>query len=399
MMTSSSVCRFTSEKMSLDSLYFDNNSTTRIDPRVAAAMNEVLLEGHVNPASQHLLGQRSRRRLENARQGCLQTLDADTRSFPADELIFTSGGTEANNLVVLGSARRNHQLIVSAIEHPSVMLAAEHAAAVVGAKLSIVSTSFSGVWRLDHLENLLQAGPTSLVSLMLVNNETGVIQPVAEAVELCRQFGVLIHTDAVQAVGKIPVSFRALGVDFMTFTPHKFHGPRGIGGLVVRAGIKVPPLMHGGFQQSGYRPGTEDVVLAVACERAIELAVTELPESNQRWLHLRELFLAELKDVLRNDFVEHGAAEERVPQTLNLSFPGVDRQALLIAADVAGIALSTGSACSSGSSEPSPVLLAMGLEKGLVESSIRVSFGRDSTEAEIRRGSRQIGELVAVLRA
>lgn len=388
-----------SEKMPSNSLYFDNNSTTRIDPRVASMLSEVLLEGHVNPASQHLLGQRSRRRLEDARTGCLRRLDADIRSFPADELIFTSGGTEANNLVILGSARRNQQLIVSAIEHPSVMLAAEHAAAVTGAKLSIVSATSSGVWRLDHLEELLREGPTSLVSLMLVNNETGVIQPVAEAAEICRQFGVLIHTDAVQGVGKIPVSFRELGVDYLTFAPHKFHGPRGIGGLVVRAGTKVPPLMHGGFQQSGFRPGTEDVVLAVACEHALDLAICELADSTLRWRHFRDLFLSELRDVLGDGFTENGASALCVPQTLNLSFPGVDRQALLIAADVAGMAVSTGSACSSGSSEPSPVLLAMGLELGLVESSIRISFGRDTTEEEIRRGSRQIGELVGVLRA
>lgn len=384
--------------MSAELIYLDNNSTTRIDPRVAQCLALALGEQHVNPASQHQLGQRSRRSLEEARLGCLQLLDADWKSFPADQLIFTSGGTEANNQVILGYARPRQQLIVSAIEHPSVMLAAQHAAATIDANLLFLPVTSDGVIRLDVLSDYLRRAPTSLVSVMLVNNETGVIQPVREAAQLCRQHGVLIHTDAVQALGKIPVSFRGLDVDFLTFTPHKFHGPRGIGGLVIRSGSNLPSLLYGGFQQASLRPGTEDVALTVACRYALELALAELPVWGARWLDYRALFLSVLSSRCRGPFVVHGAAAERVPQTINVSFPGVERQALLIAADVAGIAVSTGSACSSGSSEPSPVLLGMGLATELVESSIRVSFGRDTTEDDVRIGAEKLAELSDLLR-
>jgi cysteine desulfurase len=380
-------------------IYFDHNSTTPIDREVAERIYQVFQQQFANPASQHQTGQVARRALDNYRTGCLKLLDADTRSFPADQLIFTSGGTEANNLAILGHARKNQQLIISAIEHPSIRLAAEHAAQVLGAQLQIISVDSAGQCRLEHLQELLDMGPTSLVSLMLVNNETGVVQPVADAAKLCRARGVRIHCDAVQAIGKLPVSFRELGVDLLSFTPHKFNGPRGIGGLVVRPGADPAPILFGGFQQRGLRPGTEDVALAAGCHLAVEKARSSQPENFNRMIEVRDLFLNNLRTSMRGSFVENGSGATRSPHTLNLSFPGVERQTLLIAADVAGLAISTGSACSSGSSEPSPVLLAMGLETDLVESSIRVSFGRDTMPAEAVRGANLLAQIVNSLRA
>ena len=278
-------------------------------------------------------------------------------------------------------------------------LAAEHAAQVLGVKLQILSVDSAGQCRLVHLQELLDQGPTSLVSLMLVNNETGVIQPVVDAAKICRARGVRIHCDAVQAIGKLPVSFCELGVDLLSFTPHKFHGPRGIGGLVIRSGADPAPLLFGGFQQRGLRPGTEDVALAAGCQLAMEMAVLSQPDNFTRLVEVRDIFLNNLRTLMRGSFVVNGSSALRSPHTLNLSFPGVERQTLLIAADVAGLAISTGSACSSGSSEPSPVLLAMGLETELVESSIRVSFGRDTTPDEAVRGAELLAQIVNELRA
>ncbi len=379
-------------------IYFDHNSTTPLDPEVAKRIYQVLQQQFANPASQHQTGQTARRALENARTGCLKIVDADTRSFPADQLIFTSGGTEANNLAILGHARQNQQLIVAAIEHPSVRLAAEHAAQILGAKLQTISVNSAGFCNLAHLQELLDQGPTTLVSMMLVNNETGVIQPVAEAAKICRERGVRMHCDAVQAIGKLPVSFRALGVDLLSFAPHKFNGPRGIGGLIIRPGVELAPILFGGFQQRGLRPGTEDVALAEGCHLAMEKAVSSQAENFIKFGEVRDLFLDNLRTSLRGEFVENGLGAIRSPHTLNLSFRGVERQTLLIAADVAGLAISTGSACSSGSSEPSPVLLAMGLEPSLVESSVRISFGQDTTPLEAIRGAALLAQIVNELR-
>ena len=207
-----------------------------------------------------------------------------------------------------------------------------------------------------------------------------------------------LHTDAVQAVGKIPVSFVDLGVTALTFTAHKFHGPRGIGGLAVRHDTPLNPILFGGFQQQGLRPGTEDVVLAVGFQCALELAAKQLNERAARFLLLRNLMLATLEENSTGPVVVNGAGVERVAHTLNISFPGLDRQAMLIAADFAGIAISTGSACASGSSEPSPVLVAMGLPAAVIEGSIRISFGAPTTEAEVVAAAVRISQIASDLR-
>ncbi len=382
----------------MNSIYLDHNSTTPLDPRVADAIRAAGLEFGGNPASQHRTGQSARRRLEQARTHIVEMLGGVTWGVDPDRLIFTSGGTEANNLAILGLLDREQPgLVISAIEHPSLVGAAQ-AARQLGFSVEFAPVDRQGLVRVDALEALLTQRPTGLVSVMTANNETGVVQPIAAIAALCHRYGALCHTDAVQAVGKIAVSFHELGVDAMTFTPHKFHGPRSIGGLLLKGTTNIRPVLHGGFQQGGLRPGTEDVGLAVGCELALELCLRDLDSRGAHLAQLRELFVSILSQKLGNQFVVHGAAAPRVPHTLNVSFPGVERQALLLAADSVGIAVSTGSACASGSSEPSPVLLAMGLEAELVASALRISFGIMNTPTEVQSAAEQIAEMVAVFR-
>jgi cysteine desulfurase len=235
------------------------------------------------------------------------------------------------------------------------------------------------------------------VSAQLANNETGVIQPVAEIAALCHERSMAMHTDAVQAVGKIPVHFRELGVDAMTVAPHKFHGPLGIGGLVLRHGIKIQPRLFGGFQQGGLRPGTENVALAIGFHEALKLAVAELDQRAERMASLRDELERSLREELP-EMVVIGEDAPRLPNTSCIAFPGLDRQQLVMALDLAGVACSTGSACASGSSEPSRTLVAMGLSKEVVEGAIRLSLGAFTTAEEVAEAARRIIKTVKELR-
>ena len=394
---------------SVSTIYLDHNSTTPIDPAVADAMRECHAIGYLNPASQHRAGQLARQVLEKTRASVLKILGANVSGMATDQLILTSGGTESNNLALVGlalsardrlqsmSLERNQepwQILVSAIEHPSIIGAAEHLVRL-GFVVRKIPIDQAGVCRLDEFEKLIEQ-PTLLVSLMLANNETGVLQPVSAVAARCRARKILIHTDAVQAVGKIPVDFTALGVDALTLTAHKFNGPRGIGGLLIRHGVSIEPQLFGGFQQMAIRPGTEDVALAVGLLTALELDAKH-PDRLDQVRKLRDDLQTELTTTI-SGCVAIGAESPRVPTTLNVAFPGVDRQSFLLAADLQGLAISTGSACASGSSELSPVLLAMGLPKNLIESSIRISLGVSNTPAEIAAAGRRIFNLVNHLR-
>ncbi len=383
---------------SMKPIYLDHNSTTPLDPLVQETLAAAYAEGYLNPASQHQPGQRARRVLEENRRRIAELLGARTGGMQADRLVFTSGGTESNNWVLRGLAGRDRtrQLLVSAIEHPSIQGPAEYLRQL-GFPVQTIPVDTNGMIRLDSVEQLLDK-PTSLVSVMWANNETGVIQPLDELITLCHARGVPVHTDAVQAVGKIPVNFSAVGVDALTFTPHKFHGPRGIGGLLLRAELTVEPLLYGGFQQAGLRPGTEDVALTAGCRKALEIALTNLPEQAISITQKRDQFLDRLRSELGGLVTVNGEMAPRLPNTLNVAFPGVDRQALLLAADFAGLAISTGSACASGSSEPSPILLAMNLPPEVVESSIRISFGRDTSDGDLEEAASRLGRLVKDLK-
>jgi len=389
-------------------IYLDHNATTPLLPEVAEAMRACWSEPLLNPASQHEFGRRARRVLEDARDRIGELLGAKTTGTDVDHVIFTSGGTESNNLAIRGLLQRRvgtaHQnsaplkllvgdayptahLIISAAEHPSItaLVTELHRQ---GHALDHLPVSPNGVIQVDQLENLLQPN-TALVAAMLGQNETGVLQPVAELAAIAAKQGVPLHTDAAQVVGKLPVDFRALGVATMTVAAHKFHGPVGIGALLIRHDIQLQPQLFGGFQQAGLRPGTEPIPLAVGMCRALELWHAEQQDRIARMRDLRDRFE---RAILAGwpSAQTIGAHTDRLPHTSNIAFIGLDRQALFMALDQAGVACSTGSACASGSSETSPVLIAMGCAEAVSSSALRFSLGITTTAADIDEAARRI---------
>jgi len=418
-------------------IYLDHNATTPIHPEVVEAMARCWREGYANPASQHQPGQQARRVVEDAREEIAEIFGAKGSGPRADRLIFTSGGTEANNLAVLGIARGNGwggretapqprrettpqphqetgqqprqeaapqpgkdgpgQVIVSAVEHASVLEPAQHLMEQ-GWRVDTLGVTDQGVARVDLLPGLL--GPeTRLVSVMLGNHETGVLQPVAELARICNGAGVPMHSDAVQVAGKLPIRFRELGVAALSVAAHKFRGPLGIGALLVRDGMPLEPLHFGGQQQWALRPGTECVALVVGMVTALRLWHRDHETHLRVLAALRDRFEAGLRAGFP-DLVVNSAGAGRLPQTSNVAFPRLDSQQLLLALDsVMGIACSVGSACSSGSSELSPTLLAMRLPKEVVASSLRFSLGGTTTEAEIDEAVRRIVRVVNELRS
>ncbi len=391
----------------MEVINLDHNATTMVRPEVIEAMAEYMRLGYGNPASAHQLGARARRELEESRESIAELLGASLTSFPPDRVIFTSGGTEANNLAILGisqamakTARTGrpsypHHIVISAMEHSSVLAPAEHLLDL-GWRLDTVGASPNGLLRVDQLQSFLTP-ETRLVSVMLANHETGVIQPVTVVAELCRDRGIPVHTDAIQAVGKIPVHFRRLGVSAMSVAAHKFHGPPGIGALICRGDVPLAPIVFGGHQQEGYRPGTEPVALVVGMRKALELWHQEAAMQLEKLVTLRQRFEAQLKQALP-DIVIHGEDAPRLPHTSSIAFPGMEAQMLFMALDTAGVACSIGSACASGAAEASPTLRAMGVPKELVNSSLRFSLGMTNTESQIDEAVRRIVAAVERLR-
>jgi cysteine desulfurase len=346
--------------------YLDYNATAPVRPVVIEAIAAAL--GSVgNPSSAHDFGRAARRAMEQARASVAALVAAR-----ADAVLFTSGGTEANNQVLAGV---QGSCLVSAVEHASVLEAAPAAG-----RLPV--DAFGRV-DLEQLEHSLTATQPALVSVMFANNETGVVQPVAEVAGLARRHGALVHCDAVQAAGKIGVDLYALGVDFLTLSAHKLGGPQGIGALVLGDGIEPRALLRGGGQERRWRPGTENLPGIVGFGRACELALEDR-DFAARIRKLRDRLEAEIRAVAPGAPI-YGAGAERLPNTSCISMPGVSNQTQLIALDLEGIAISTGSACSSGKVGPSHVLAAMGIEPAEAASAIRVSLGWASTDADIDR--------------
>jgi cysteine desulfurase len=361
-------------------VYLDHNATTPLHPNVLAAMLPFLGERFGNPSSGHAWGREARQALEASRQevaGALGVADKDC-------IVFTGGGTEANNLALTGvvTARtdRPRHLIISAVEHPAVLHTADHLERQ-GCAVTRLSVDREGVLDPDDVRRAIRPD-TVLVSLMHANNETGVLFPIAEVAQVCRERGVLLHTDAIQSFGKIPVDIEALGVDLLSISGHKLHGPKGIGALYVRRGTKMVPVIHGGGQERSRRGGTENVAGAVGLARAANLMGADLGEASRR--------IAELRDRLETVLMATGGAGlrnghhgRRLPHTSNLAFPGVEAESLVIALDLQGVAVSSGAACSSGAVEPSHVLLAMGVSPDHAQSSVRFSLGRWTTSGDV----------------
>jgi cysteine desulfurase len=367
----------------------DHNATTPLLPEVVEAMRGAYAEPLLNPSSQHELGRRARRILEDARERIGTLIGANMTGRDADRVVFTSGGTEANNLAVRGTiARRlSGHLVISAVEHPSIAAVAEHLADN-GWAVDQLSVDGRGVIRVAELAELLRP-QTRLVCAILGQNETGVLQPVGELAAICRERGVPLHTDAAQVVGKLPVDFRGLDVATLSFAAHKLHGPLGIGVLAVRHDVELVPQLFGGFQQAGLRPGTEPVALVVGILRALELWHAERDDRAARTRSLRDQ-LERAICAAWPEAVVLGAAAERLPGTSCIALVGLDRQELFLALDRAGVACSTGSACASGSSEPSPALLAMGCERAIFGSALRFSLGATTSAAEVAEAADRI---------
>jgi cysteine desulfurase len=373
----------------MDCIYLDNNATTPLLPAVSDAMRPYLTEVYGNPASAHSAGRRARRALEDARESVAFHLGAH-----ADEVLFTSGATEANNLALFGLAGDPPaHLIANPVEHPSVAEPLRQLAEG-GFTLDFLPVDAHGRALADALPEMLRSG-TRLVAVMLANHETGAVQPIRRLGEILNG-RALLHCDAVQAAGKVPVHFRELGVDTLTVSAHKFHGPKGIGALLVRRGVKLRPRTWGGHQQHGRRPGTESVALAVGLACALELARRERDERLARVRQLRERFLEHLRTGAAP--VVLNGPDDGIPHTINVSFPGLKADLLLMNLDLAGVACSTGSACSSGSLLPSPVLLAMGVPHAVLHSAMRFSLSPLLTPAEVDEAARRVVKVVARLR-
>ncbi len=358
-------------------VYADHNATTALDERVLEAMQPWLKGRYGNPSSVHSLGREAREALDRAREQVARLAGAHP-----SQVVFTSGGTEANNSALKGVAHRLPQgrIALSAVEHASVSAPAS-ALRRFGWECDAIGVDEHGVCTLSAFEQVVQ-GDTRLVSVMWANNETGTVQPVAELAARCREQGILFHTDAVQAAGKLPVDFVASGAHLMSLSAHKLYGPKGCGALIVDKALDMEPLLHGGGQEKGRRGGTENLVAIIGFGKAAELAHIELAARRRHLVNLRERFEAQLAQQLPQVVIFAGGAE-RLPNTVFLAVPGVEGQTLIMALDQQGIAVSSGSACGSEHTEPSGVLKAMGVDHDLALGAIRISLGKDNTEADI----------------
>ncbi len=378
-------------------VYLDNAATTRVRPEVRHAMAPFLDERFGNPSSSHRFGRAARAAIEDARRRLARVLGAE----PAD-VLFTSGGTEADNLAVIGAALaaraagRPFRVAVSAIEHKAVLEAAA-AVELLGGEGIVLPVDRTGRLEPDALEAALARG-VAIVSAMWVNNEVGVVQDVAAIAERCAAAGVPYHSDAVQAVGKIPCAMDdGAPITCLTLSGHKLGAPKGIGALILRDHEAIEPLLHGGGQQLGLRPGTENVPGAVALATAVELAVTQREAAARTTGTLRDdLERRVLTDL--PDAVVNGADGPRAPHISNISFPGTDSESLLMHLDLAGIACSSGSACSTGSVAPSHVLTALHVPAELAIASVRFSFCAENSAADVDRVVATLPEVVAKVR-
>ncbi len=368
-------------------IYLDHNATTPPLPEVIEEVAQVMRESFGNPSSRHRAGRKSRQVLEVCRENIATWLGA-----APSELVFTSGGTEANNLAIHGLTRGTPgTVVISPGEHPSVLQPCQ-ALVPQGWRLHELRVDASGRLILEDLP-----ADTRLVSVILAHNETGAIQDVKPLARFCRERRIPLHLATVQAVGKIPIAFPELGATTLVFGAHKFHGPRGIGGLLVRDGTRLSPLMRGGHQETERRAGTEPVALIAGMALALELWRSRRAWHSARVEQLRDHFQTLLCERCAPAVV-NAADVVRLPNTLNISFPGVDGEALLVALDLEGIACSLGTTCASGSSEPAAILVAMGLSADLYRSAVRFSLSFLNTHDELETAAERIARVVATLR-
>jgi len=372
-------------------VYLDNNATTPVLPEVFEAMRPFFGERFGNASSIHHHGQETRAAVEDGRESVAELLGCG-----ASEIVFTSGGTESDNLAVAGWVAAGDHVIISSVEHHAVLHASKHTEKL-GCELTILPVDSRGLIDPADVGRALRPN-TKLISVMMANNESGVLEPVEDIGKIARRANVLFHTDAVQAAAKVPIDVRRIGCDALSISGHKMHAPQGVGALYVKKGTRLEPLFHGGRHERSRRAGTENVPGIVGLGKAAELARLALDRGDDKKMaamrdRLQQGILAQVTEAGVN-----GEGAARVPNTTNIHFDGIEGEALEIALDLKGLAVSTGAACSSGAIEPSHVLIAMGLRPDQARSSIRFSLGKQTTESDIDFALALVPETVARLR-
>lgn len=380
----------------MKTIYMDYAATTFTAPEVVEAMVPFFSQSFENPSSLYSRSDGNRRALAEARAQVAAAIGARP-----EEIFFTGSGSEADNWALKGAAfaprHKGRHVITTAVEHKAILETA-HFLERNGFDVTYLPVDAKGRVRLDDVRAALRED-TILLSVMFANNEVGAIQPIAELGALCREKGILFHTDAVQAVTHVPIDVETLKIDLLSMAAHKFYGPKGVGALFIRKGVVLENLVHGGGQEKGRRAGTENVPLIVGMGKAAELAMAEMESEGQRLSALRDRLIAGLREAIPYARLNGPEGMGRLPNNVNVSFVGVEGETLLLDLDLAGIAASTGSACASASLDPSHVLMAMGLSHEEAHGSVRLTLGRTSTEKEVDRVVEALTEIVARRRA
>lgn len=379
----------------MKSVYMDHSATTPVHPQVVEAMLPYLTTHFGNPSSVHKFGREVRKAVEEARLQVAELIGAKP-----EEIFFTSGGTEADNMAILGvgeaNAEKGNHIITSKVEHHAVLDTCEYLEKK-GFKVTYLPVDEEGLVSVDELKAAI-TDETILITMMHVNNEVGTIQPIEEIAQITREKGIILHTDAVQSVGKIPVNVDELGVDLLTMSSHKIYGPKGIGALYIRKGTKISPITFGGGQERKRRPGTENVPAIVGFGKATEVAKNELPAEMEKLAAMRNRLIDGILSSI-DDVKLNGHPEKRIPGNVNVSIRYIEGEALLLMLDMKNIAASSGSACTSGSLDPSHVLLAMGLSHEVAHGSLRLTLGRENTMEDIDYVINELQVIVERLRA
>ena len=375
-------------------IYMDHSATSPVDPEVFEAMKPYFIDSFGNASTLYSLGREGKKAMESAREEVASIIGAETK-----EIIFTSGGTESDNIAILGTAyklkKKGNHIITSDIEHPAVDETCKYLEKN-GFTVTYLPVYEDGIVKVKDLEDAI-TDKTILITIMHANNEIGTIQPITEIGRIAHENNIYFHTDAVQTVGKIPVNVKELNVDMLSLSAHKLYGPKGIGALYLRQGVRIEPIMHGGGHEKGIRPGTENVPGIVGLGKACSIAKENLQMDAQKLTSLREMLidnvLAENEDSYLN-----GHRTKRLPNNANFRFTGIEGESLILHLDAKGIATSTGSACSSIKLEPSHVLMAIGLKEVEAHGSLRISLGHENTEEDIEYTITAIKEVVEKLR-
>ena len=378
----------------MEHIYLDNSATTRLDDEVLKEMKPYLTEEYGNASSIYKLGRNTRNAVETAREKVAKAINAEP-----EEIYFTSGGTESDNTAIRGIAYNNkkkgNHIITSKIEHPAVLETCKQLEKE-GFKVSYIDVDENGIIDLTQLKNSIQ-DTTILISIMFANNEIGTIQPIKEIGTIARENNIYFHTDSVQAVGSIKIDVKEMNIDSLSMSAHKFYGPKGVGALYIKKGIAFQKFMNGGHQERNKRAGTENVPAIVGMGKAIEIAYSDLEKHTKQIKDLRDYYINQVKDKIPYIKI-NGDMEKRLPGNSNISFRFIEGEGLLLNLDLKGICASSGSACTSGSLDPSHLLLAIGLPHEIAHGSLRISIGKYNTKEEIDYVVESLVEIVGRLR-